>query len=97
MIFFMEICKGIFFFLTIVVGLIFLRGENIMGENASNIIKDILIPWYMIFSWIMMGYILAHIQLWYEEDKTQITKIYTKFFLIGVSIGVFLGIIYIII
>ena len=97
MIFFMEICKGIFFFLTVVVGLVFLRGTNIMWENTATIIKDILMPGYMIFSWIMMGYILAHIQIWYEEDKNQMTKIYTKFFLVGISVGIFLGVIYIII
>lgn len=96
MLFFMEVCKGIFFFLTMVVGLIFLRWENIMNENTLVVVKDILMPWYMIFSGIMLWYLLWHIQLWYEEDKTQSTKIYTKFFLIGISIGILLGIVYII-
>ena len=96
MAFFMEVCKWIFFFLTMLVGIFFLRWENIMWENALIIVKEILMPGYMIFSWIMLGYILAHIQIGYEEDKTQATKIYTKFFLIGSSIGVLLWIIYII-
>ena len=67
-----------------------------MSEQTLTITRDILLPGYMIFSWIMLGYILAHIQIGYEEDKSQATKIYTKFFLIGVWIGLLLGIIYII-
>lgn len=96
MIFLMEICKGIFFFLTMIVGLFFLRGANIMSAETLEITRDILMPGYMIFSWIMLGYILAHIQIGYEEDKSQATKIYTKFFLIGIGVGLLLGIIYII-
>lgn len=95
MIFLIEICKWIFFFLTVVVGLFFLRGENIMSANAVMITRDILMPGYMIFAGIMLGYILWHIQIGYEEDKTQATKIYTKFFLIGTGIWILLGIIYI--
>ncbi|MEI6426343.1 MAG: hypothetical protein WCO66_03250 [Candidatus Absconditabacteria bacterium] len=79
-----------------VVGLFFLRGANIIGTQALGVVKDILMPGYMIFSGIMLGYILAQIQIGYEEDKTQTTKIYTKFFLIGTGIGILLGVIYII-
>jgi hypothetical protein len=44
----------------------------------------------MIFAGIMLGYVLANIQIGYEEDKSEAVKIYTKFFLIGISIGILL-------
>lgn len=50
MIFLMEICKGIFFFLSMIVGLFFLRGANIMSAETLEITRDILMPGYMIFS-----------------------------------------------
>lgn len=96
MTFLMEVCKWIFFFLTMIVGLIFLRGENIMSTQALSITKNILMPWYMIFAGIMLGYVLANIQIGYEEDKSEAVKIYTKFFLIGISIGILLWVIYIV-
>lgn len=67
-----------------------------MSAQTLAVTRDILMPWYMIFSWIMLGNILANIQIGYEEDKSQATKIYTKFFLIGIGIGVLLSIIYIV-
>ncbi|MEI7558931.1 MAG: hypothetical protein WCJ45_09530 [bacterium] len=39
-----EILKGIFFFLTIVVGLFFLRGGIIFGPEYQVIIKQIVMP-----------------------------------------------------
>lgn len=96
MAFFMEICKGIFFFITMVVGLFFLRGESIVNQQSFVIIKEILMPWYLIFCGIMLGYILARINIGYNEHHDDETKIYTKYFLIGISIWVVLAIIYII-
>ena len=67
-----------------------------MSVQALNITKSILMPWYMIFAGIMLWYVLANIQIGYEEDKSEAVKIYTKFFLIGISIGILLWVIYIV-
>jgi len=58
MIFFIEICKGIFFFLSIVVGIFLLRGEQLINQQAYILIKEILMPGYLLFCGIMVGYIL---------------------------------------
>jgi hypothetical protein len=92
----MEICKWIFFFITMVVGLFFLRGKDIINQESYIIIKEVLMPWYLIFCGIMLWYILARISIWYNENKDDETKTYTKFFLLGIWIGVILAIIYII-
>jgi hypothetical protein len=39
-----EIIKGIFFFLTIVVGLFLLRGSVIFGPEYALVIKQIVMP-----------------------------------------------------
>lgn len=96
MAFFMEICKGIFFFITMIVGLFFLRGKDIINQESYILVKEILMPGYLIFAGIMLWYILARISIWYNEVKENETKIYTKFFLIGNWIWIILAIIYIV-
>lgn len=96
MAFFMEICKWIFFFITMVVWLFFLRGKDIVNQQSFVIIKEVLMPWYLIFCGIMLGYILARINIWYNEHQDNEAKIYTKYFLIWISIGILLAIIYIV-
>jgi hypothetical protein len=96
MAFFMEICKWIFFFITMVVWLFFLRWKDIINQQSYIIIKEVLMPGYLIFCWIMLGYILARINIWYNENHDDETKIYTKYFLIGIWIWIVLAIIYII-
>lgn len=54
-------------------------------------------PGYLIFCGIMLGYIIGRIQIGYDDEKQDTTKIYTKSFLIGISIGIVLALIYIII
>lgn len=86
---FFEVIKGFFFFATIVIGLIFLRGEVILGTKYFLIAKQLLIPGYLVFCGIMIGYILSQISN--EEEKEQIS---IKSFIVGISIGVILAIIY---
>ncbi|MCX6823605.1 MAG: hypothetical protein NT085_00555 [candidate division SR1 bacterium] len=91
---FFEIIKGIFFFLTIVVGLFLLRGGVIFGPEYELIIKQMLMPGYLVFCGTMFGYILARIQLGYEEDHPHKNKIYIRSFIFGVTLGVLLAITY---
>lgn len=94
---FFEIMKWIFFFLTIVVGLFFLRGEILMSTENYMIVKQLLIPGYLIFCGMMFGYIIARLRLGYEDDHPQGKGIYIKSFMIGLSLWIFLAIMYILI
>ncbi|MCK9467082.1 MAG: hypothetical protein M0P94_02030 [Candidatus Absconditabacterales bacterium] len=88
---FFEILKGFFFFLTIIVGIFFLRGQILLSPNLYEIIKIFIMPAYLMFCGVMIGYLVAHIRSKNENS----TKIYTKSFIIGVIIGILLSITYI--
>ncbi|HMS90810.1 MAG TPA: hypothetical protein PKC87_01190 [Candidatus Absconditabacterales bacterium] len=89
-----EVIKGIFFFLTIVVGLFLIRGSVIFGPEYQLLIKQLLMPGYLVFCGTMFGYILARIQLGYEDDHPNKNKIYVRSFIIGVVLGIVLAITY---
>ncbi|MFA5747813.1 MAG: hypothetical protein WC872_01735 [Candidatus Absconditabacterales bacterium] len=91
---FFEILKGIFFFLTVIVGIFFLRGEIILNSQYYDVIKQFLMPGYLIFCGIMIGYIISRIRLGYDDEHPDKHKIYINSFLIGIIIGVILAIIY---
>ncbi len=67
-----------------------------INQQSFVIIKEILMPGYLIFCGIMLGYILARISIGYNEQIENETKIYTKYFLIWTIIWIVLAIIYII-
>ncbi|MEI6672196.1 MAG: hypothetical protein WCL02_02285 [bacterium] len=48
----------------------------------------------MVFCGTMFGYIIARIQLGYEEDHPHKDKIYARSFIIGILFGVALAILY---
>lgn len=92
---FFEFIKWIFFFLTIVVGLFFLRGTILIAPEYYMIVKQLLMPGYLVFCGMMFGYIIARLRLGYEEEHPQKTKIYVRSFIIGISFGVLLAVFYI--
>lgn len=92
---FFEIIKGIFFFLTIIVGLFFLRGSILISPEYYTIVKQLLLPGYLIFCGMMFGYIMSRLRLGYDEDHPQKNKIYIRSFITGISIGIVLAVIYI--
>ncbi len=87
---FFEILKWFFFFLTIIIGLFFLRWEILLSGNIYEIIKTFIMPWYLIFCGLMIGYLIANIQAKNNDD----TSIYTKSFIIGITIGLVLSLSY---
>jgi len=89
-----EIIKWIFFFLTVVVGLFLLRGEVMFGPEYQDIIKNMLMPGYLLFCGTMFWYIVARIQLGYEDDHPHKNRIYVRSFIFGVLLGVLLAVIY---
>jgi hypothetical protein len=82
--------------MSMIVGLFFLRGTDLLSDGVFDVLKQVLMPWYLIFCGIMLGYILARINIWYTESTDDHTKIYTKFFTIGIGIGIVLAFVYII-
>ncbi|HPC34355.1 MAG TPA: hypothetical protein PLP73_01735 [Candidatus Absconditabacterales bacterium] len=87
---FFEIIKGFFFFLTVIVGIFFLRGQILLSPSLYEIIKVFIMPAYLIFCGVMAGYLIAHIRSQNENS----TKVYTKSFIIGIIIGIILAISY---
>jgi len=59
------------------------------------VVKQLLMPGYLIFCGMMFGYIIARLRLGYEEEHPQKTKIYVRSFIIGISFGVLLAVFYI--
>lgn len=91
----LEVLKWIFFFLTIIIGIFFVRGKDIIWVNYYDTVRQILMPGYLIFCWIMLGYIISRVWIGYDDDIPNKDQIYTKSFIIWVSIGIILAIIYI--
>ncbi|MFZ2150856.1 MAG: hypothetical protein WAZ12_03960 [Candidatus Absconditicoccaceae bacterium] len=94
---FFEVIKGIFLFFTVMVGILFLRGNIILGENSFWIAKQVIMPGYLIFCGLIIGYLIAHIWIGNDLDETNLlkNKIYVKSFIIGIILGIVLAITYI--
>lgn len=94
---FFEIIKGFFFFLTLIVGILFLRGEIIFGAGPFNAVKAFLMPGYLLFAGLMIGYLVSHIRMAAYDaiTPTVSASIYTKSFLVGIVSGIGLAITYI--
>ena len=97
MTFFFKILKGFFCILTIVVGMIYMRGEELFSEKNFLLMKSIFVPWYLVFCWLMIGYLIS--TLWIGnvnyQDTTNKENIATKSFIIGIVLWVILAVIYV--
>lgn len=88
---FFDIITWFFFFLSILVGLFLLRWEILFSWDVYVIIKNILVPGYLVITWLMVGYFVANI--WSKQDSDE-KKVYTKSFLIGILCWVILALVY---
>lgn len=93
----LEVLKGVFFFLTVVVSLFFLRGEVVIWPEHYDIVKQIMMPGYLLFCGIMFGYIVAHLWSGNDEDNPHRVKIFAKSFMIGLGVGLFMAVTYMLI
>ena len=64
------------------------------GPEYQIVIKHMLMPGYMVFCGTMFGYIIARIQLGYEEDHPHKDRIYITSFVIGIILGIVLAVAY---
>lgn len=73
-----------------------MRGE-VLFEWNFELIKSILVPWYLVFCGLMLGYLIATFWVWNEKYKEEIDKerVATRSFLIGSVCGIIFALIYI--
>lgn len=72
------------------VWIFFLRGHILLSTYTHEIIKTFIMPGYLVFCGIMIGYLIAHV--WAKNQDS--TNIYTKSFIIWVVIWIVLSISY---
>jgi len=93
---FFKVLRWFFFFLTIVTGIVYMRGE-VLFEKNFELIKLIVVPGYLVFCGLMMWYLIATFRVWREKYKEEINKerIATRSFLIGSILGIAFALTYI--
>lgn len=91
-----KVLRWFFYFLTIVTGIVYMRGEVLFGWNFE-LIKSILIPGYLVFCGLMLWYLIATFWVGNERYKEEVNKerIATRSFLIGSVCGIVFAVIYI--
>lgn len=90
-----EIMKILFLLLTILIAIFFLRGNYIVPSNTFVFMEKILLPLYLIFCGIMIGYIIAQISLAKGEEEGGVSRVYVKSFTIGLIVGIIGALLYI--
>ncbi|MDD2537455.1 MAG: hypothetical protein PHU61_03115 [Candidatus Absconditabacteria bacterium] len=93
---FFKILKGFFFFLTLLVGIVYIRGDILFSPENFVLIKTILVPGYLVLCGLITGYLLATLWSGRKEyqDFDDKEKIAIKSFIIGIVIGISLAILY---
>ncbi|MCS6983055.1 MAG: hypothetical protein NZL83_02580 [Candidatus Absconditabacterales bacterium] len=95
MVIFYEIIKALFFGLSLFIGLFMLRSEYFGMGGTTGQMQDILMPGYLIFCGIMIGYVLSTIWSGYATTDDEEKAVYIKGFIIGTVIGITLSLAYI--
>ena len=93
-----KVLRWFFYFLTIVTGVVYMRGEVLFGWNFE-LIKSILIPGYLVFCGLMVWYLIATFRVGNEKYKEEINKerIATRSFLIGSILWIVFALLYILV
>ncbi|MDR0282951.1 MAG: hypothetical protein LBI53_06845 [Candidatus Peribacteria bacterium] len=74
----------------------YLRGDILFSDQAFDLIKIILVPGYLIFCGLIIGYLIATLRAGREQyqDFDNKEKIAIKSFIIGIIAGIVLAILY---
>lgn len=88
---FFEIIIWFFFFLSILVWLFLLRWDVLFSSQIYKIVKLILMPGYLVITWLMVWNLVANIWAKKEVDEG---KVYSKSFIIGIVVWVILALVY---
>lgn len=91
-----KVLRWFFYFLTIVTGIIYMRGE-VLFEWNYELIKSIVVPGYLVFCGLMLWYLIATFWVGREKYKEEINKerIATRSFIIGSICWIVFALIYI--
>lgn len=92
-----EILKVVFFFFSMLIWLFFVRWDIIIAPEYYQITKQLLMPGYLVFCGIMFGYILFRVTLWYDDENPDKHKIQIRSYILGISVGVVLAVLYILV
>ena len=93
-----KVLRWFFYFLTIVTWIVYMRGE-VLFEWNYELIKSIVIPWYLVFCGLMLGYLVATFWVGREKYKEEVDKerIATRSFLIWSVFWIIFALIYILV
>ena len=93
-----KVLRWFFYFLTIVTWIVYMRGE-VLFEWNFELIKSIIIPWYLVFCGLMVWYLVATFRVWREKYKEEINKerIATRSFLIWSIVWIVFALTYILV
>lgn len=84
--------------MTLVMGIFLLRGEIIFGQSLFSVLKEVLMPGYLLLCGIMVGYLISVIwqgkaaqgrKLSFQEASLRTS------FLIGIGVGLLLALGYV--
>jgi hypothetical protein len=91
-----KVLRWFFYFLTIVTGIVYMRGE-VLFEWNYELIKSIVVPGYLVFCGLMLWYLIATFWVGREKYKEEINKerIATISFIIGSICWIVFALIYI--
>lgn len=91
-----KVLRWFFYFFTIITWIIYMRGE-ILFEWNFELVKSIVIPWYLVFCGLMLWYLIATFWVWREKYNEEINKerIATRSFLIGIVCWIVFALLYV--
>ena len=93
-----KVLGWFFYFLTIITGIVYLRGEVLFDGNYE-LIKSIVVPGYLVFCGLMLWYLIATFRVGNERYREEIDKerIATRSFLIWSILWIIFALIYILV
>ncbi len=90
-----KIIKIFYYILTTVIGVFFLRWELLFGSFYNQIL-EYLIPGYLVFCGLMIGYVISRLtDSATDDDQDTPHLVSMKSFVIGIVIGIVLALLYI--
>ena len=94
MIIFFEVLKWLFFIISIFFWLFFIKWKSFLDQNIFEIIKNFLMPGYLILCGIMIWYfITSFFAAKYENTNPEIVnKIYSRWFIFWLILWVVIAI-----
>lgn len=88
-----EILKWFFFLFSVLIWLFFLRGTYIFSDSTFTLLWELLLPWYLLLTGIIIGYIIWNFLIIKNDIKweNEINKVYIKSLIIWLIIWIFLS------